>query len=111
MAGDNLMWFARGGVGKGGFAKANITAGLGWRPTAATANLAGAGFGWSKPEQPDIGLPLPRLRDQFVGEIFYRFHLTPNLAITPDYQLIVQPSLDPTRDTLSVFSIRARIAF
>jgi hypothetical protein len=33
------------------------------------------------------------------------------LAATPDFQLILNPSLDPGRDGLAVFSLRARLAF
>jgi porin len=100
MVGTNYMWFLRGGVGTGGFAKANVT----------------GGFGWSKPEIPDIQAPLPillptSLPSQTVGEVFYRFALTPAFAVTPDFQLILNPSLDPRRDTLSVLSLRARLAF
>jgi porin len=43
--------------------------------------------------------------------VFYRFALTPAFAVTPDFQLILNPSLDPRRDTLAVFSLRARLAF
>jgi porin len=56
--------------------------------------------------------PLPsNLPSQTVGEVFYRFALTPAFAVTPDFQLILNPSLDPGRDTLAVFSLRARLAF
>ena len=44
-------------------------------------------------------------------ETFYRFHLTPNLAITPDLQYIKDPSLNPTVDSLWVAGLRARITF
>lgn len=116
MIGANYMWFLRGGVGTGGFAKANITGGFGYRPTERTADLFGIGIGWSDPEIPDIQVPLPvplpvDLPSQTVGEVFYRFALTPNFALTPDFQFILNPSLDPGRDTLAVFSLRARLAF
>jgi hypothetical protein len=116
MIGTNTMWFLRGGVGTGGFAKGNVTGGFGYRPPSRTADLFGIGLGWSKPDIPDIQVPLPvplptSLPSQTVGEVFYRFALTPALAFTPDFQLIFNPSLDPRRDTLSVFSLRARLAF
>lgn len=114
MAGDSLMWFLRGGVGRGGFAKANITGGIGIRPKRATSDLFGIGLGWSDPE--DFGLPeaIPILREppsQWTSEVFYRLHITPNLALTPVFQFLVNPSLDPDSNTLSVFSVRTRIAF
>lgn len=116
MIGANYMVFMRGGVGTGGFAKANVTGGFGYRPTARTADLFGIGIGWSEPEIPEINVPLPvplptSLPSQTVGEVFYRLALTPNFALTPDFQIILNPSLDPGRDTLAVFSLRARVAF
>lgn len=114
MAGDNLMWFLRGGVGRGGFAKANVSGGVGIRPARATSDLFGIGLGWSDPE--DFGLPatIPILREppsQWTSEVFYRLQITPNLALTPVFQFIVNPSLDPDSTTLSAFSVRTRIAF
>ena len=116
MFGTDYMWFLRGGIGTGGFAKANLTGGFGYRPPTRTADLFGIGFGWSDPDIPDINIPLPvplpsDLRSQTVGEVFYRFALTPAFAVTPDFQFILNPSLDPRRDTLAVFSLRARLAF
>jgi hypothetical protein len=116
MLGANIMWFLRGGIGTGGFAKANLTGGFGYRPTSRTADLFGIGVGWSDPDIPEINVPLPvplptSLPSQTVGEVFYRFALTPAFAVTPDFQLILNPSLDPRRDTLAVFSLRGRLAF
>lgn len=112
MAGENIMWFLRGGLGTGGFAEVNLTGGLGYRPSSRTGDLLGTGIGWSKPDDAQIPVPLPfNLRDQITAEVFYRLAVTPNIAITPAYQLIVNPSLNPGKDTLSVFSFRARLAF
>ena len=53
----------------------------------------------------------PFQREQVNAEAFYRFHITPNLAITPDLQYIKDPSLNPGVDDLWVASLRARITF
>jgi hypothetical protein len=116
MIGTDYMVFVRGGIGTGGFAKANLTGGFGYRPPTRTADLFGIGIGWSDPDIPEINVPLPvplptDLPSQTVGEVFYRFALTPAFAVTPDFQMILNPSLDPRRDTLAVFSLRARLAF
>jgi porin len=56
--------------------------------------------------------PLPfNLRDQVTSEVFYRLAFTSWLAFTPDYQFIINPTLHPGKDTLHVFSLRARVAF
>lgn len=116
MIGTDYMWFLRGGVGTGGFAKANVTGGFGYRPPSRTADLFGIGIGWSEPDIPEINIPLPvplpiSLPSQTVGEVFYRLALTPAFAVTPDFQLILNPSIDPRRNSLAVFSLRARLAF
>ncbi|TCM12844.1 carbohydrate-selective porin (OprB family) [Novosphingobium sp. PhB165] len=112
MMGQNVMWFFRGGLGTGGFAEVNFTGGFGYRPSSRTGDLLGFGVGWSKPDDAQIPVQLPfNLRDQVTSEVFYRLALTSYLALTPDYQFLYHPSLNPTVDTISVFSIRARLSF
>ncbi len=112
MVQDNMMLFLRGGLGTGGFAEMNLTGGMGWRPASRTGDLFGLGVGWSKPDDAQIPVPLPfDLSDQVTSEVFYRLAITPNLAVTPVYQFILSPSLNPGVDTLSVLSFRARLAF
>jgi porin len=109
--GESLMWFLRAGIGTGSmFATGALSGGVGWRPPGAPRNLLGVGAGWTNPEQ-NLPLPIPimPLRSQATGEIFYRVALLPNFAITPDYQLLYHPTLDPRRNTLSVFSFRGRL--
>ena len=81
-----------------------MSAGVGWRPPDAPSDLFGIGVGWTRPAS-------PLLEGQTTGEIFYRFHVTPNFAITPDLQVIVNPSLNPSVNTLWVAGVRARISF
>jgi carbohydrate-selective porin OprB len=61
-------------------------------------------IGWAKPSK-------DALRDQYTLELFYRFSVTPNFAITPDIQLVVDPALNPYKDQLWVAGVRARLAF
>ena len=64
----------------------------------------GVGAGWGKPSDGDLD-------DEFVGETFYRLQLTRNMQITPDVQVIVNPSNAPDDDVLAVFGIRLRFAY
>jgi len=106
------MGFLRGGMGTGGFAEINLTGGLGYRPSSHTGDLLGVGVGWSKPDDAQIPVSLPfNLRDQLTAEAFYCLAITPNIAVTPVYQFMLNPGLNPTKDTLSAFSFRARLAF
>jgi len=94
----------RGGTSDGWVIDENLTAGFGWRPSAESSDLFGFGVGWAKPAN-------ELLRQQYTWEMFYRFMLTPNLALTPDIQLITDPALDPTEDKLWAFSLRSRVTF
>jgi hypothetical protein len=115
MVGPNYMVFIRGGWNNGSLFDGFVTGGVGWRPPGAPADLFGAGLAWAHPANPPV-LPvqvpgLTSLRDQFTWELFYRFHVTPNLAITPDVQLIVDPTLTPAENTLWALGLRARLTF
>jgi porin len=104
MAGQDYMWFVRGGWSDGALADLALSGGIGYRPPAHPADLFGAAIGWARPSN--------RVLDsQYVGEVFYRFHVTPHLAFTPNIQLILNPTLDPTHDSMAVFSFRTRISF
>src|SRR6185436_3844745 len=51
-------------------------------------DVFGVGVGWGRPSDSD-------LRDEYVGELFYRIQVTRNAQITPDVQIIVDPSNAP----------------
>ena len=104
MASDNLMWFTRAGWSSGWAIDRAVSVGLGWRPSEHYSDLFGVATGWIRPENAS-------LRTQTVTEIFYRYMVTPNLAITPDLQYIQRPPLAPGRSELWVVSLRARITF
>ena len=104
MAGPNAMWFLRGGWSDGWVADRALSAGVGWRPAEDSSDLFGVGLGWARPSNDFLDA-------QYTGELFYRFHVTQNLAITPDLQLIIDPTLYPAKDTMFVFSLRGRVTF
>lgn len=104
MAGDNLMWFVRGGLSDNWVTERALSGGIGYRPPGAPSDLFGLGLGWTSPQN-------DALRDASVVEAFYRFMVTPNFAITPDIQIIDDPSLNPSVDTQVVVGLRARVTF
>jgi porin len=63
----------------------------------------GVGAGW--------GRPTADTRDEYIAEVFYRLQLTRNMQLTPDFQLIIDPSNNPNDDLIGVFGIRIRTAF
>lgn len=104
MYGPNLMWFVRAGWSDGWLVDRSTALGIGWRPTEHFSDLFGIAIGANEPSN-DL------LRNQYTAEVFYRFHVTPNFAITPDLQLQHRPSRNPAKDSLWVFSLRGRITF
>jgi porin len=97
------MPFLRAGVsqGKAALYKASISAGLGYYTR--QTDLAGIGFNWSDPGNASTD-------DQFTMEAFYRFTVSPNFAVTPSIQLIINPALDPAQDSITILGLRGRIA-
>jgi len=71
-------------------------------------DLAGFAVNWSRPSESSYG---PGLKDQVTMELFYRFQLTPELAITPDIQWVINPALAPGKSQLWYAGVRARLAF
>lgn len=104
MLGANLMWFVRGGWSDGWFVDRNASVGLAWRPTEQYSDLFGVAVGGLKPAN-------PQLRKQYSAEVFYRFHVTPNFAVTPDVQVQLDPSLNLSADAIWVLSLRGRLTF
>ena len=100
----NLMLFGRGGWSEGWQLDRNLSFGAAWRPTQEYSDLLGVGGGWAQPANPN-------LRDQYIFETFYRFQLTTQLAITPDVQWILHPTLNPNAGSIWVASLRMRLAF
>jgi porin len=107
--GDSMMWFFRAGLSDGWVNDRAMSVGLGWRPSKQYSDLVGVGLGWVRPDSETV--PEPFQREQVNAEAFYRFHVTPALAITPDLQYISNPSLNPEVDSLWVAGLRARLTF
>jgi carbohydrate-selective porin OprB len=98
------MVFGRGGWSEGWLLDRNLNFGIGWQPNQEYSDLFGIGGGWAQPSNPN-------LRDQYIFEAFYRFQLTTQLAITPDVQWILHPTLNPNTGSIWVASLRARLTF
>lgn len=91
----------------GGAYEASVSAGFGHmsRPG---GNLLGVGLNWGRPNSDTFPVDL---RDQWTGEIFYRVQLAENIQITPSVQLLVHPALNPEKDLIALFGLRARAQF
>jgi porin len=88
------------GVGENAFYKKDIQIGHGLR--FGNYDMLGTAISWNETNIPDS-------KDQFTGEVFYRFNLSAHLELTPSMQIIVNPTFNPSQSTLIYLGIRGRI--
>ncbi len=105
---DKWMPFLRGGYAKdgGSLLQGSISTGVGyqWIPG---RDLLGFGFNWGQPNETTWG---ERLRDQYTFELFWRWQLAKQLAVTPDLQLLINPATNPDQGSIWMFGLRGRLA-
>ena len=102
-----IVPFFRYSYGDGGATPVRqaIATGLGFEePFGQNNDLIGLGFSWGQPADTS-------LRDQYVLEAFYRFQVTPHTNLTPDLQVIFDPSENPAEETIVVGGMRLRTLF
>ena len=64
----------------------------------------GLGITWSRPADGSLD-------DQGAIDAFYRVQVTPQIALTPTMQMIIEPVRNPNEDVVWVLGIRSRFAF
>lgn len=104
---EDKLWmpFLRSGWSEGSAPLMNATATIGLlHYIAHRSDLVGVGANWGNPSDTS-------LRHQYTGELFYRVQLAQNLAITPSIQWLIDPALNPDENMITVFGLRARMAF
>jgi porin len=90
------------GNGFNAFYKKQFQAGVG--RVARNYDMLGVSVSWSDTNIPDSD-------SQYTGEVFYRFVLTQHLELTPNLQIIGNPTLNPGKDWMTYLSFRARMTF
>ncbi len=107
--GDRWLPFLRGGYSDGGGAllRGSVSAGLGFRLNDRNDYIA-FGASWGRPPTDVTG---GRPEDQGTFEVYYRAHIFPHVSITPDFQLLLNPALNPSADSIWVLGLRLRAAF
>lgn len=100
---DKWLPFVRGGYTQdsGSLLEKSISAGMGYQPVP-MRGVIGAGINWGKPNGGG--------RDQYTSELFWRYQLTKEVALTPSLQYIRNPALNPVEDNLWAFGLRVRVA-
>ena len=69
--------------------------------------VIGFGFNWGRPNQTSFG----DLNDQYTTELFWRYQLTKELAVTPSIQSINNPALNDDEDNLWAFALQNQSGF
>jgi hypothetical protein len=83
------------------------------------ADAVGIGGSWLKAskawrqmgEGADPSLDFTPSGAEKVAEIYYRYRLSPNLEISPDLQWITRPAGNGDADSITIFGLRANIAY
>jgi len=103
---DKWSPFIRGGYTKdsGSLLDRSISAGVSYQHIP-KRGVVGLGFNWGRPNETSYG----DLDDQYTTELFWRFQVTTELAITPTIQYIRDPALDPDADSLWALGVRVRV--
>jgi len=105
---NNLMPFVRGGYADDGGTLMQKSASVGFAyQKIAGHDVFGVGFNWGEVNENTFA---SGLKDQKSLEVYYRFQLTEQFALTPDIQYIQDPPLNPTEDSLWIVGLRARLA-
>lgn len=105
----HLLVFLRGGWAHagGGLYEASVSTGFGYMNEPG-GNILGVGVNWGRPNRDTFGVALD---DQWTSEIFYRLQLAENLQVTPSFELLANPALNPDKDLIALFGIRTRVTF
>ncbi len=105
--GDKWLPFIRGGFtdDSGSLLEKSISVGVGFQPVP-QRGVIGVGFNWGEPNS----VSFPGADDQYTTELFWRYQLTRELAVTPSIQYIKDPALNPDEDSLWVYGLLLRLA-
>ena len=107
--GKRWLPFVRGGFSDGGGAivDRSVSAGVGYLLNE-RKDYFGIGLNWGRPPgESDRDNP----RDQYTIETYYRAEVLSHLMIIPSAQFVIDPALDPTRDSLWILGLKIRAAF
>jgi porin len=112
--GAKWLGFVRAGWAdkSGSLLERSVSIGGGYTPGGleqlGAASQLGFGLNWGRPNSALFGT---KLNDQYAAELYYRWQVADEIAITPSVQLLVNPPLNPDEDQVWVAGVRARVAF
>ncbi len=91
----------------GGLYDRSVSGGVGYQSKRGGTQV-GVGLNWGSPNSDTFGVDLD---DQLISEVYYRIQLTENLKITPNLQIVVNPALNPDKNAVALFGLRAQMTF
>jgi len=105
---DHWLPFLRAGWAKdgGSLLDRSVSAGIGYQAVPGR-DLLGVAVNWGRPNRDTFG---PGRDDQWALEIFYRWQVLREIAVTPSVQLLIDPALNPDESAIWVFGLRFRYA-
>ena len=104
---DKWLPFVRGGYTEdsGSLLENSFIVGIGYQPVP-MRGVIGLGFNWGKPNQTSFD----GADDQYTTELFWRYQLTSEVAVTPSIQYIKDPALNQEENSLWAYGLRVRVA-
>jgi porin len=108
LLGERWMPFLRAGWANdgGSLLDRSVSAGFSYQAVRGR-DLLGVAFNWGRPNKDSFG---PGLDDQWTFEVFYRWQVLRELAVTPSLQLLIDPALNPDESTIWMLGLRLRYA-
>ena len=105
---DTWLPFVWGGYTEdsGSLLEHSISVGVGYQPEP-IRGIVGFLLNWGRPKPTSFD----GAGDQFSAELFWRYQLTKEMALTPSIQFIKDPALNHEEDTLWVYRLRLHAAF
>ena len=107
---DRWLPFFRAGYSDGGggvILERSVSLGVGYSMTTRSDEM-GVGLSWGRPSEETFGTGLD---DQYTAEMYYRFQLFQHASVTPNFQYLADPALNPDEDSIWVAGLRARVVF
>ena len=101
------MPFIRGGFADdaGTLLERSVSAGVAYQAKPGR-DVVGAAVNWGKPNEASF----EDSKDQYTAELFWRYQLTKEVAVTPSIQYIKDPALNQEEDSLWAYGLRLRVA-
>jgi porin len=106
---EHWLPFLRGGWADAGDAlyETAFSTGFGYSRDP-SKGLFGVGVNWSRPNADTFGTELD---DQVAVEAFWMLELAKGIELTPSFQYIHNPALNPEEDSTALLGLRFRVAF